>query len=262
MKRTLFAGAIALTVASPALAADLPVAPPPRAPATYVPVVAPVYNWGGVYIGLNAGGSWMSQGNTSFTCTPVAVGACVTGTSSGQSFSNSGFTGGGQLGVNFQTGQWLFGVEGDAEYLSNKSTVSTATDFSGIAGSNTTHAFTTDFLSTVRGRLGFAWDRTLIYGTGGLAMAEYQVQRTQVGAGLAAAGATQTVNNFRIGWAAGAGVEYAFSDMVTGRVEYLVAGLQSVNDTYTFGATTVTASSPTEYINIVRGGLNFKFGGF
>lgn len=258
MKRTLFAGAIALTVVSPALAADLPAAPP-RAPAAYVPVVAPVYNWSGVYIGLNAGGSWFSQGNTNFTCVGVA---CVAGSSSGQSFSNSGFTGGGQLGVNFQSGQWVFGLEGDAEYLSNKSTVSTATDFSGIAGSNTTHAFTTDFLSTVRGRLGFAWNRALIYGTGGLAMAEYQVQRTQVGAGLAAAGTSQTVNNFRIGWAAGAGVEYAFSDMVTGRVEYLVAGLQSVSDSYNFAGATVTASSPTEYINIVRGGLNFKFGGF
>lgn len=260
MKRTLFAGAIAVTVASPALAADLPVAPP-RAPATYVPVVAPVYNWSGVYVGINAGGSWVSQGNTNYTCTVVGAGVCLAATSSGQSFNNSGFTGGGQLGVNFQSSQWVFGIEGDAEYLSNKSTVSTTADFASLTGANT-HAFTTDFLSTVRGRLGFAWDRALIYGTGGLAMAEYQVKRTQVATGLAAAGTTQTVNNFRFGWAAGAGLEYAFSDMITGRVEYLVAGLQSVNDTYSFATATVTGASPTEYINIVRGGLNFKFGGF
>jgi outer membrane immunogenic protein len=259
MKRTLFAGAVALTVASPAFAADLPAGPPPQAPAAYVPVQAPVYNWGGVYIGLNAGGSWMSQGNGSSTCVGVA---CVTGTSTGQSFSNSGFTGGGQIGANFQSGQFVFGVEADAEYLSNQSAVATATDFSGIAGSSTTHTFSTDFLSTVRGRLGFAWDRTLLYGTGGLAMADYQVQRTQNGLGLAAASATQTVSNFRIGWAAGAGVEYAFTDNISGRVEYLVAGLESASDNYSFAGATVTTNSPTEYINIVRGGLNFKFGGF
>lgn len=253
MKRTLFAGAIALTVASPALAADLPAAPPPRAPATYVPVVAPVYNWGGVYIGLNAGGSWFSQSDSTFTYS--ATGA----TSSGQSLNDSGFAGGGQLGVNFQSGQWVFGIEGDADYLSNKGSVSSAADFLGGA---VTHTYTLDFLSTVRGRLGFAWDRALIYGTGGLAMADYQIQRSQTTAGLDAPGASQTVSDFRLGWAAGAGVEYAFSDMITGRVEYLVAGLESVSNTYNFASGNVTQSSPTAYVNIVRGGLNFKFGGF
>lgn len=257
MKRTLFAGAIALTVASPALAADLPAAPP-RAPAAYAPVVAPIYNWSGVYIGLNAGGSWFSQGNTNFTCVGAA---CGTGTSSGQSLNDSGFAAGGQAGINFQSGQWVFGIEGDADYLSNKQSITTSPDFTG-GTSSATHAYTLDFLSTVRGRLGFAWDRALIYGTGGLAMADYQVQRTQNVAGLAPAGTSQTVSNFRLGWAAGAGVEYAFSDMVTGRVEYLVAGLQSVSDSYSFAGATVTASSPTAYVNIVRGGLNFKFGGF
>lgn len=256
MKRTLFASAIALATAAPAFAADLPQVgpPPPQAPAAYVPPPSPIYNWGGVYVGFNAGGSWINQGNTAFTCTGAI---CATGTSSGQSFSNSGFTGGGQVGFNFQSGQFVFGLEGDAEYLSNKSNV-VVTDF---GGGGATHAYTTDFLSTVRGRLGFAWDRALFYGTGGLAMATYQVQRTQNTTGLDVAGATQTVNNFRIGWAAGAGIEYAFTDNITGRVEYLVAGLESATDTYNFpfSGSSVTASSPTEYINIVRGGLNFKF---
>jgi outer membrane immunogenic protein len=254
MKRTLFAGAIALTVVSPAFAADLPVAapPPPRAPAVYAP--PPVYNWGGVYIGLNAGGSWFSQSNSTFTWSTTGA------TSSGQSLNDSGFAGGGQIGANFQTGQVVFGIEGDADYLSNKGSVSTAKDF---LGGSVTHTYTVDFLSTVRGRLGFAWDRALLYGTGGLAMADYQIQRTQNTAGLAAAGASQTLSDFRIGWAAGAGVEYAFSDNITGRVEYLVAGLESVSNTYNFGANgNVTQSSPTAYINMVRGGLNFKFGGF
>ncbi|MGH6670968.1 MAG: outer membrane protein [Xanthobacteraceae bacterium] len=256
MTRMLFVGAIALVGASPAFAADLP-APyaPPQAPAAYAP--PPAFNWGGIYIGINGGGSWVSQGNTNFTCTGPGC-LAATKTSSGQSFNNGGFGGGGQIGFNYQTGQVVFGLEADADYLSNKSSV-TGTDF---AGGNVTHAYSTDFLSTVRGRLGFAWDRALIYGTGGLAMADYQVQRTQNTApfgGLAAAGTSQNVSNFRLGWAAGAGVEYAFTDSITGRVEYLVAGLESVNDAYNFTGATVTANSPTEYINMVRAGLNFKF---
>ena len=256
MKRTLFAGAIALTVVSPAFAADLPAGPPPQAPAAYVPVQAPVYNWGGVYIGVNAGGSWFSQSSPTLTYSVTGV------TATGQSVSDSGFTAGGQIGANFQSGQWVFGIEGDADYLSNKGSVSSASDFFAIGASNT-HTYTLDFLSTIRGRLGFAWDRALIYGTGGLAMADYQIQRTQNIAGLAPAGTSQTVSDFRIGWAAGAGVEYAFTDMITGRVEYLVAGLESTNNTFNFGANgNVTENSPTAYVNIVRGGLNFKFGGY
>ncbi len=257
MKRTLFAGALAITVAGPAFAADLPAAPPAQAPAAYVPIAPPVYNWSGIYIGANAGGSWFSQSNSTFTWS-------LGGTSSGQSFNDSGFAAGGQLGANFQSGQFVFGIEGDADYLSNKASVTVGSDFSGPGTSNT-HTYTLDFLSTVRGRLGFAWDRALIYGTGGLAMADYQIQRTQNVAGLAPAGNSQTVSDFRIGWAAGAGVEYAFTDMVTARVEYLVAGLESTSNSYNFtafGNGTVTQNSPTAYVNIVRGGLNFKFGGF
>jgi outer membrane immunogenic protein len=255
MKRTLFAGALAITVAGPAFAADLPAAPPAQAPAAYVPIAPPVYNWSGIYIGANAGGSWFSQSSPTLTWS-------LGGTVTGQSVSDSGFAAGGQIGANFQSGQFVFGIEGDADYLSNQGSVTAGSDFFAVGASNT-HTYTLDFLSTVRGRLGFAWDRALIYGTGGLAMADYQIQRTQNVAGLAPAGTSQTVSSFRIGWAAGAGVEYAFTDMITGRVEYLVAGLESTNNTFNFGANgTVTENSPTAYVNIVRGGLNFKFGGF
>ena len=64
MKRILVAGALALAAGGQSLAADLPQPappPPPRAPATYVPIAPPAYNWGGFYIGLNAGGAWVSQ---------------------------------------------------------------------------------------------------------------------------------------------------------------------------------------------------------
>jgi outer membrane immunogenic protein len=256
MKRTLFAGALAVTVAGPAFAADLPVAPPAQAPAAYVPVAPPVYNWSGVYVGINVGGSWVDQGAPTNTVT--STGFPVGGVSS----SSTGFAAGGQAGANFQTGQWVFGIEGDADYLSNKSTVSAA---DALTGASVQHVYTLDFLSTVRGRVGFAWDRTLFYGTGGLAMGEYSVQRTQLttpAGGVnpispAPAGTVETDSNFRLGYAAGGGIEYAVTDNVTLRAEYLFAALQGVTDT--FAVSNRTQVAPTEYINVVRGGLNFKF---
>ena len=236
-------------IAPPAFAADLPVAGPPQAPA-YVPAAPPVYDWGGLYFGVNAGGAWFDQGNTTNTYTGPFP------TATGVSISNTGFAGGGQIGFNFQAGSWVFGLEGDADYMSNSTT------FSGTdpAGGAETHQYKLDLLSTVRGRLGFAVDRTLFYGTGGLAMANYSVERTQVTAGLASAGTPETESAMRIGWVAGAGIEYAFTDYLTARAEYLIAGLES--DSVTFPMAGVTQTAPTAYVNMVRAGLNLKIGGF
>ena len=253
MKRILFAGAVALTAASPALAADLPVAPPPppQAPAAYMPPASPVYNWGGIYLGINAGGAYFTQNGTTNTITSTG-----TSVGTGPSISTWGYAAGGQIGANFQMNEVVFGIEGDADYLSNNTTV-TITDPAGTASAS--HQFELDVLSTVRGRLGFAIDRTLLYGTGGLAMGEYQVTRTQLTgtAGAATPGTAETVNNLRLGWTAGAGIEYAFSDNWTVKGEYLYANLESVTDTYPISNRTQVA--PTMGVSIGRIGLNYKF---
>jgi outer membrane immunogenic protein len=261
MKRLLIAGSLALATAGQALAADLPPAapPPPRAPAAYVPYTSPVYNWGGIYIGANVGGAFVNQGapNNTVTSTGAAVG--------GVSTSSTGFAGGGQIGANFQLNQVVFGIEADADYLSNKSTV---VGVDAATGASNQHVFTIPFFSTVRGRVGYAWDRVLVYGTAGLAMGEYQVQRTQVT--TPAAGPTPitpapmgTVENYsdlRLGWTAGGGIEYAMTDNFTARVEYLFADLESL--TYSFPISNRTQAAPSEYVNLIRFGLNYKFGGF
>ena len=117
MKRLLMAGALAFAVAAgQALAADLPQpAPPPQAPVAYVPTVAPVYNWGGIYFGANGGygfgsSEWSDPNNPSSPCT--------TG-----NFSTTGFLVGPTVGVNFQTDAFVFGIEGDfdASWLDGKS---------------------------------------------------------------------------------------------------------------------------------------------
>jgi outer membrane immunogenic protein len=265
MYRTLIAGTFAFVAGGQALAADLPAAPPPvRAPAAFVPPPA-AYNWSGFYVGVNAGAAWLNQdGVTNSVATTLDPSGLAAGTliGTGPSTSSTGFAGGGQIGFNYQVNQFVFGAEADIDYLSNKATVN-GTEASGavVYGTNT-HQYTMPMFSTVRGRLGFAADNVLLYGTGGLAMGEYDVQRTQVTgfAGTATAGTVENSDNLRLGWTAGAGIEYAFSENWTARVEYLYANLESV--TYTFPIANRTAAAPTESVNLVRAGLNFKFGGF
>ena len=90
-----------------AFAADLPPSPP-RAPAVYVPAVLPVYNWAGVYVGINGGWGW---GNGKFTANAVGTFPGTTG-----SRSDNGGVVGGTLGANFQASTFVFGVEGDWDY--------------------------------------------------------------------------------------------------------------------------------------------------
>jgi outer membrane immunogenic protein len=189
MKRILIAGAFALAVGGPALAADLP-PPPPRAPATYVPTTVPYYNWGGIYIGVNAGYGFG-------TVTPSPAGSVA--------FSPSGFLVGSTLGANFQAGAFVFGLEGDIDY-SGVTTTMPAADGGGT--------FNSRWIATARGRAGYAIDRVLLYVTGGGAFANLQ-----------APGITTTGT----GWTAGAGVEFALAQNWTAKAEYLFVDIPNAS---------------------------------
>ena len=91
MKRIVGALMFSLVAAGGALAADLPPAPPPQAPAMYVPVAAPMYNWGGIYVGINGGYGWGSVKYT--TPTLVGPGGAINGIS-GTANDNGGVVGG------------------------------------------------------------------------------------------------------------------------------------------------------------------------
>jgi len=235
MKRLLIAGAFALA-AGPVLAADLPqpAAPPPRAPAMYVPTAAPVYNWGGVYVGINGGWAF----GTSSWSDPVFGN---TG-----NFNASGFLVGGTAGFNYQMGQFVLGVEGDGDWSNLKGTSTSA-----AAGCNVFACTTqSQWLATIRGRAGVALDRVLFFGTAGGAFANVQ----------AAAGALPFSSTSAAGWTAGAGIEYAITEFLTAKIEYLYVGLQNSScGTANCGGTTTTV---TLNENVIRGGLNFKFNGF
>jgi outer membrane immunogenic protein len=239
MKRILWAGAFALAIGGQALAADLPPPPPaPRAPATYVPVAAPIYNWSGIYIGVNGGYGF---GNSNWSQATFG---------STGNFPTTGWLGGGTIGANYQFwGGAVLGVEGDWDWTNLNGSTSggpCAPPPAGITGCQTS----SNWLATVRGRAGWAFDRVLLYGTGGVAFAP--VQATALGTGLG------TNSNTEAGWTAGAGLEFAFAPNWTAKAEYLYVDLSN-------GSCGTACGSPTPPIgvkfteNVVRAGVNFKF---
>jgi outer membrane immunogenic protein len=239
MKRMLIAGALALLAVTPALAADLPEAMPPapaKAPA-FIP--APLYNWGGVYVGLNGG---FAFGNSDWNA-PVASG----------NFGLNGGLIGGTLGVNFQSGQIVFGLEGDGDW----------TDISGNTSSGGCFGFTcktsNDWLSTFRVRLGYAFDRVLLYGTAGGAAGDVKAALTIPGFGTGSTSSTE------FGWSAGAGLEYAISENVTIRAEYLFVDLSkgSFSCSAALCGPGAAVSVPVSFdTSLVRAGVDYKFNPF
>jgi outer membrane immunogenic protein len=230
-----------ISISGAALAADLPPAPPPRAPAVYTPAVLPVYNWSGVYVGINGGWGW---GNANWTASPVGS----FGGATGSPHDNGGVVGG-TLGVNWQASAFVFGLEGDWDYSGiNTGTTASLCTFSGNCQTGN------NWLATARGRVGYAADRVLFYATGGGAFANVQTNFNGT-----------TTSHTQSGWTAGAGIEWAFADNWTAKIEYLYVDLGNTNVTCA-NATCLTASggfvipvsaSLTE--NLVRAGVNFKF---
>lgn len=236
--------AIAAMLATPAMAADLALkAPPP-------PV--PVFSWTGCHVGADVGASWIAdQDSETVTATGAAspFSPYPTNTS-----APSGVTAGGYAGCDYQfAGGFVIGAEGDAEWANIR----------GGRGNYINTGVPPDYYSTssnsdasVRGRLGYGFNRALVYATGGAAWA----QITEFDA-VDATGPTQNSSTTRPGWTVGGGVEYAFLDNLVARIEY------RYSDFGTFSyVPTVTFPSFTENHritqNAVRVGLSYKFGSF
>jgi len=260
----LMSAAAVVMVSGTAFAADLPSRT--MAPTTpYIPPPPPpVFTWTGFYVGANAGVAFGNNNNggvASYGFTAPAPGTAYV--SSGN--TNTRFTGGGQIGYNWQSGAFVYGLEADFDYLGNNN--------SGIAvpGGATTpyfvavHGNNDDFLGTVRGRLGYAVDRALFYVTGGLAYGGNSgggsVTYYPTSGGPYAY--TSSGNNSNVGYAVGGGIEYAFTPNWTGRVEYLYVDRGNKNTTYLAptgapGGSTFIATNHNQD-NLIRVGLNYKF---
>jgi outer membrane immunogenic protein len=228
-----FAGA--LSIVTGAQAADLRTPPPPPPPAAPVAYAPQVYNWSGIYFGGHLGGSY---GSSSWS-DPFTGG--------NDNFNNSGFLGGAQVGANAQFNRLVLGLEGDFSWTDIKNK---GTDAIGDA-LNTNVQWT----STVAGRVGAAFDRLLVYGKGGLALAQDQSTLTDF------AGTSASNSLLRTGWTAGAGLEYAFDPNWSAKLEYDYLGFGSQAMKFTTPALGTVSSNASLNVQEIKAGLNFRFGG-
>ncbi len=225
----------------PALAADLPPPMVPQAPSMYYPMVAaPLFSWTGFYIGGNAGAGW-NRGSVSDTV----------GTVFSSANNKSTFLGGGQFGANYQFGPAgsgvVVGAEAMFDWLSNNQSVITGT---GAAGA-TTVTLNNRWVTTATGKLGYAWDRVLLYGKGGFAWVSN-------GNSTSLAGVSLDLTSW--GWTGGLGVEWAFVGNWSVRAEYDYIGIQS----QTFGVSSVpnyAITTNNRSIQMVTAGINYKIYG-
>jgi outer membrane immunogenic protein len=231
MKTLLIAGAaLAALIGTEALAADMPLKAPPK------PIVT--CNWCGFYVGANGGYAWSHDSmTTTSTPTPDALLGVVPGVTEGIAALSAGgvpighsdgFIGGVQAGYNWQTGNFLAGVEADIQGLSHTGGSGTITQTAIVVGSPVTSTQTgtasVSYLGTLRGRLGIVANQNwLLYVTGGLAYGGVKandsiVQTSTNGFSGAGFGSLSTT---RAGWALGAGTEWMFAPKWSVKAEYL-----------------------------------------
>jgi len=250
-----FVTAMALSaLCTAAAAADLPTkAPQP-----------PAYSWSGCYVGIN-GGAGASASNFD---TNVGAGTYLTGTDpatvgadGGGSANDTRATGGGQVGCNWQTNTLVFGLEGDFDYFRSNANFYNNTDTL-AAGTPFTvgQSLTTNYLATVRPRIGIAADRNFAYITGGAAFtdANYTETYSDAAGGVGSASASR----FLTGWTAGAGWEYAWTDHWTIKFEYLFADFSNTSAGGVItapGGSNLLSGSGNLVIQTARAGMNFKF---
>ncbi|MEJ2377624.1 MAG: outer membrane beta-barrel protein [Pseudolabrys sp.] len=229
--------ALALGVSQSASAADFPV----QMPATQFP--SPVYNWTGFY----AGGQMGTVLSSAKFYDPTGVNFAPLDTPIAD--EATGFMGGLQLGFDFQTGNLVFGGQGDVSWTTIN------TDLADPFSTTTTLYYKTVWLASVTGRAGYAWGNILMYGKGGAAWVHNIVDVSDTAFSLASANETRT------GWIAGGGFEYGFTPSWTGFIEYdyIRLGTASV-----IVRDPLAGSMPINFeqdIQMIKGGINFKFGG-
>ena len=243
------AGALAATML-PAGAADFPVEPIYQAQ----PVVV-VFRWTGVYLGAHVGGGrgFVDEnavifpfGSTLITPVPTSVGV-------------GGWFAGGQIGANYQIESWVIGVEAQASWTQfNGSSTCAAEILVPIISILASCTAKLDSLGTAAVRMGWAFDHLLLYGKGGAAWTNdsYQVKmNTPTGLLLL------STNELRWGWMVGVGLEYAFTDHWSAKIEYNYMDLGA--DSLRLVDQTGTVFMDTNFrqrLNVVKVGVNYRFG--
>ncbi len=203
------------------------------------PVAIPVYNWTGFYLGINGGYGWGQQN-------PLGL---ITNRFDSFDYGINGGMFGGTFGAQIQSGRVVLGVEGDIDWASiTGSGVATPTILGVLQPTVSLNSKITS-VSTARFRVGYAADNWLFYGTTGLALMGTDAHATTVsGASCGSAGVLSCSGDpVKGGLALGGGVEWGFAPNWSTKLEYLyIAQIDGVN---------------TQYVNTIRAGINFRFGG-
>jgi outer membrane immunogenic protein len=265
--RVILGSIAALAMVTAASAADLPVKSPPPAP-----VMAPVWNWTGFDIGVNGGYSWGRSTRDLNFFNPLNGVLLASGTGGGRDLNGGLF--GGQIGYNWQTANWVFGIETDAQWTGQKGSTTVLCPVAGcfpnaVAAGTGVAASLSDKLEwfgTFRGRGGvLVTPSVLLYVTGGLAYGSLQ---TEVGlSGFTASGIPVTAvgsrSSDKFGWTLGGGIESMFYNNWSAKIEYLYMDLGSVSNSVvlpTAGGFPLGANVTSRVTDsIIRGGISYHF---
>ena len=210
--------AAAATLAGSAFAADLAPPPPP----------VPIFTWNGLFVGGQIGYAW---GRDTVTWSGISNDDEL----AGGTFSHTpqGVIGGAHVGYNLQYNRWLvLGIEGSVDGTNLRHTAAVpVNDFVGDTPGSITATSRADVQGSLRGRIGIAFDRALIYGTGGIVFTGFNtaiVDTTGFFTGIP--GTNATFSNTRAGWTAGGGIEYAVTDNWWVRAEYRYSNFGHTTD--------------------------------
>jgi outer membrane immunogenic protein len=219
------------------------------------PAPVPECNWTGFYIGVNVGGEWGHSEDSDFEWN-FGVPNGFDGPKP-WGYDQSGVIAGGQVGYNFQWNWLVLGIEGDFGYMD----VDGCGTEPGSPGGDTFGCTNSDFYTTIRGRIGFAWGHWLFYGTGGGIGLNLEKSATDnCDTGACGGGLMHgSQEDFQWGYAAGGGIEYMIGCHWTIRAEYLRFEIDR-DDFHTTdtGGVHYKFDGDTEG-NIVRAALNYKF---
>lgn len=242
-----------------AQAADLP----RRDAVPVAPIVVP-FSWTGFYVGVNAGYHFGASNSVNVTTDPTVLGPANAGLGivpGSLSPDRDGFTAGGQIGYNFQINPSLVvGIEADFNYVDGEDTASFNLGTTQPNLYSVSHGF--EWFATLRGRVGFVpIDRLMIFATGGLAVADITRTATHTNGGL---GVFTTASNSDVeaGFTIGAGAEYAFTNNLTFKAEYLYYSFDRTDVTLLYPAPVAGGTANNRFEtdgHIVRLGVNYKF---
>jgi outer membrane immunogenic protein len=234
-------GLVALGMAAPASAADLAARPYTKAPP---PIIAPIYDWTGFYIGANGG--W-AQSHNCWDFVPVAGAIIPDGCR-----DRSGGVFGGQLGYRWQANQFVFGVEAQGDWADlNNTRVS-------LIDPRFSTRTKTDGIGLFTGQLGYAWNASLFYVKGGAAVTSnrFSIQSTLTGFEFASASST------RWGGALGVGWEYGFAPNWSAGIEYDHLFMGNANNSFSVVNPIVAGALNriSQDVDMVTLRVNYRFG--